>query len=228
MSEQHPQDARRSASASDPRLDLRVSDAERNQVADELQRAAGDGRLDIDELEERLERAYAAKTYRDLQPLLFDLPSGYTATTAFPSAPSSAGSDVTPVGGRALHTRSQALLSETKRAGAWVVPRTYTVTAVLGNVHLDMTEAAFETTDATVVCTVLLGEVRILVRSDVSVLDETTPVLGEVKVKGHRHTAQPAPVGPTLILRGTVVLGSVTVQRPGTTTGWRHRWRHGT
>ena len=54
---------------------LRVSDEERHAVADLLRQVAGEGRLDLEELEERLERTYAAKTYGDLVPLTSDLPA---------------------------------------------------------------------------------------------------------------------------------------------------------
>jgi Domain of unknown function (DUF1707) len=54
--------------------DLRTSDAERERVVEALRTHAGEGRLDADELEERLERAYAARTRADLVPLLADLP----------------------------------------------------------------------------------------------------------------------------------------------------------
>jgi Domain of unknown function (DUF1707) len=52
----------------------RVSDADREAVADRLRTAAGDGRLDPDELEERVAAAYAARTRGDLLPLTADLP----------------------------------------------------------------------------------------------------------------------------------------------------------
>ena len=39
---------------------MRISDAERNKVAEILREAAGDGRIDLDELDERLEATYAA------------------------------------------------------------------------------------------------------------------------------------------------------------------------
>jgi uncharacterized protein DUF1707 len=54
---------------------LRASDAERERVAEALRRHHLDGRLDTEELQERLERAYAARTTGDLAPLLADLPS---------------------------------------------------------------------------------------------------------------------------------------------------------
>jgi len=53
---------------------MRISDADRERVAEVLRRAAGEGRLEIDELDERLGGAYAAKTYADLVPITVDLP----------------------------------------------------------------------------------------------------------------------------------------------------------
>jgi Domain of unknown function (DUF1707) len=53
---------------------LRASDAERERVIERLREHAGEGRLDIEELEQRIEGAYAAKTRGDLAALLDDLP----------------------------------------------------------------------------------------------------------------------------------------------------------
>jgi hypothetical protein len=55
-------------------MDLRVSDAERQEVADRLRSALDEGRLDLTEYDERLQSAYQAKTYRELKPLTADLP----------------------------------------------------------------------------------------------------------------------------------------------------------
>jgi Domain of unknown function (DUF1707) len=57
---------------------LRASDAEREQVATILRAAVTEGRLNLEEGDERLAKAYAA-TYRDdLRPLTEDLPDGGT------------------------------------------------------------------------------------------------------------------------------------------------------
>jgi Domain of unknown function (DUF1707) len=53
---------------------LRASDADRERVAAALRRHHLDGRLDTDELQDRLGACYAAKTQADLAPLLADLP----------------------------------------------------------------------------------------------------------------------------------------------------------
>jgi hypothetical protein len=53
---------------------LRVSDAERNEVAEKLSAHFADGRLDETEFKERLDAAMGAKTQGDLAGLFDDLP----------------------------------------------------------------------------------------------------------------------------------------------------------
>jgi Domain of unknown function (DUF1707) len=53
---------------------VRIGTAEREAAASALSEHFAAGRLDQDELEERLDRAYAAKTAADLDPLFQDLP----------------------------------------------------------------------------------------------------------------------------------------------------------
>jgi hypothetical protein len=54
---------------------LRASDADREAVAERLRQAAIEGRLEPDELEERLHAALRARTYGDLRRLHGDLPA---------------------------------------------------------------------------------------------------------------------------------------------------------
>jgi hypothetical protein len=61
-----------SAGSANPQL--RISDAERTEVADRLSRHYSDGRLDQAEFNERLDRAMKAKTQADLNGLFTDLP----------------------------------------------------------------------------------------------------------------------------------------------------------
>ncbi|MEU4551229.1 DUF1707 domain-containing protein [Micromonospora violae] len=58
----------------DGRDGMRASDSDRSAVADRLRVALNEGRLDLHEYDERLQRAYAARTYADLEVLLTDLP----------------------------------------------------------------------------------------------------------------------------------------------------------
>ena len=61
------------------RRQLRCADADREQLIEELRRHAGDGRLTLDELDERIELAYKAKTFSDLDVLVKDLPGSMPA-----------------------------------------------------------------------------------------------------------------------------------------------------
>ena len=56
----------------DPRL--RAGDGDRDAVAEQLREAHAEGRLTIEELEDRLDKTYAARTFADLAPLTADLP----------------------------------------------------------------------------------------------------------------------------------------------------------
>ncbi|GAA4922401.1 DUF1707 domain-containing protein [Actinoplanes utahensis] len=53
---------------------MRAGDQDRQRVADRLRVALDEGRLDLSEYDERVQQAYAAKTYADLDGLLDDLP----------------------------------------------------------------------------------------------------------------------------------------------------------
>ncbi len=63
---------RRSAS---PRADVRVGDRERAAAVERLAAHAAAGRLTVEELEQRAERAGGAVVRRDLDALLLDLPA---------------------------------------------------------------------------------------------------------------------------------------------------------
>src|SRR5215210_5611871 len=69
-----------------PEPTLRASDADREHHAELLREHAAQGRLTVDELEERLDRVYAARTHAELAPLVADLPRAPR-----PRAPRSAG-----------------------------------------------------------------------------------------------------------------------------------------
>src|SRR3954469_11883116 len=103
---------------------LRISDADRHRVAEILREAAGEGRLDIDELDQRLEATYAARTYADLVPITMDLPS-HPHPRPQPVRPPAATSPVV-VSGPAKESHA-AVLSGFSRTGVWVVPAQLTI-----------------------------------------------------------------------------------------------------
>ncbi|NVI87095.1 DUF1707 domain-containing protein [Actinomadura sp. BRA 177] len=57
-----------------PNPDVRASDADRDRVAASLREHCALGRITMDELQERLDSVYEAKTFGDLQAVTADLP----------------------------------------------------------------------------------------------------------------------------------------------------------
>ena len=73
-----------------PEPHLRASDADRAAVADVLGASMSTGRLTVAEYDDRLARAYAARTYAELAELTADLPPAPSAPAPSASAPASA------------------------------------------------------------------------------------------------------------------------------------------
>ena len=75
---------------------LRAADADRTAVADVLGRHMAAGRLTVAEYEERLTRAYAAKTYGELAELSTDLPDDAPVPAPASSGATVAARDASP------------------------------------------------------------------------------------------------------------------------------------
>jgi len=71
--------------------EMRVGDAEREAAAAELREHYASGRLTLDELNERIDKAFAAKTRGDLNVLMTDLPSRRSESAGTPGAPGAIG-----------------------------------------------------------------------------------------------------------------------------------------
>lgn len=200
----------------------RVSDAEREDVADLMRTAAGDGRLSFVELEERLEQVYNAKTYGELVEVSKDLPGG----PELPSAQQEQLHSTVPAarpGGvlQRASNRIQAFLSETKRTGPWLAPQNQEIRAVLGDVTLDYTEADVPYDEVYVDALAVLSDVKIRVPSNAVVHLDGSPVLGSVSEQGSREAGDADAGRPTTFhIKGTAILGEIKVRR-GPTLGKR-------
>src|ERR1700726_1137008 len=111
------------APAGDGRGALRVSHEDRDQVAEALRVAAGDGRLSSDELDERLERGLTARTYDELAGLAAVLGGG-----------------VAPAPAKEL-IKIRVTSGHSQRVGRWTVPARMDLYARSGHIKLDFTEA---------------------------------------------------------------------------------------
>ncbi len=188
---------------------LRISDEDRHKVAEVLRQAAGEGRIDLDELDQRLEAAYAAKTYGELVPITVDLPvAGRTPATAPRPVPLGQ-----PTGAR--YSGSLAIMSETKRVGAWVVEDQHSAFALMGSVVLDLRQAQFESNEVTINASAVMGEVKVIVNAGTSVVVQGAGLMGEFTEQRPRVPYDAGLGGPVVRLRGFALMGSVHVQRKG-------------
>jgi hypothetical protein len=185
---------------------LRVSDADRHRVAELLREAAGEGRLDLDELDERLAAAYAAKTYADLVPITVDLPAHPHATPPAAPARSNLPASVT-------HDSSLAIMSETKRLGAWLVPSEHRAAAFMGGVKLDLREATFTAPETVIVANAVMGGVDIVVDPYTHVVVEGVGIMGEFSQARDKVPAQITPDSPVVRVKGFALMAAVTVVR---------------
>ena len=132
---------------------LRISDQDRHQVAEVLREAAGEGRIDLDELDERLDATYAARTYADLVPITLDLPA--TPATRLPDRP--AAPTPSPVVPGPAEERHLAILGGLDRKGVWVVPQHLPVVAFMGGADLDLRQAQFAAREVTITINAVMG-----------------------------------------------------------------------
>jgi hypothetical protein len=189
--------------------EMRASHADREQIADILRAAAGDGRLDIDELEQRLEQVYAAKTYGDLEPIVRDLPLGRTPAVRRGDAVA------TPrdrIGGVASGSTAIAIFGGSERKGHWVVPSQFSAFAMFGGVDLDLREAKFETPEVRITAVAICGGIDIKVPPDVVVQVEGAGIFGGFARPG--DAPPPPPGAPIVRVDGVAIFGGVDVKYP--------------
>jgi hypothetical protein len=171
-------------------LEARASDADRERVVDLLREHAGAGRLDIEELSERIDRAYAARTAVELRELVGDL--------AVPSR-------------RKPARWTAAVMGEATREGIWRVPRKTSVLVLMGSARVDLRRAVLEEAETTITVWLSMGEATLVVPEEAEV-ELTGFVLmgGKRLVEPHEP---PSPGAPFIRVRAMGSLGDVKVIR---------------
>lgn len=181
---------------------LRASDQDRDRTAEVVRQAATEGRLDLEEMEQRLEQVFAAKTYGDLVRVTRDLPNaqGGPGESGTPThLPAQGPSEIS------------ATLSSEKQDGEWLVPERLRVRAICGEVKVDFTEATLPH-QVTVDAQVLIGEVTLYVPDDVAVVfDNGSTVLAS---RENKTATEPRPGTPVIRVVGSVVLGELVARPP--------------
>jgi len=187
---------------------VRISDADRQRVADLLRDAAGEGRLEIDELEERLEVAWNAKVAGDLVPLLDDLPAGQAPATSPPQRRE-------PRGELARHDHSVAIMGGKDRRGPWEIGATHTAVAMMGGVDLDLREARFASHETEIAAIVVMGGIDVIVGPDVRVVVDGIGIMGAFDEAKPQVPAELSDDSPVVRVRGLAIMGAVEVKRKG-------------
>jgi len=190
------------------RSQLRISDQDRHRVAEVLREAAGEGRIDLDELDERLGATYAARTYADLVPITLDLPAATTAQ--LPTRPAAPPAPVVPGPAEERHL---AILGGLDRKGVWVVPQHLTVTAFLGGADLDLRQAQFAAREVTITVNAFMGGADIKVNPQTHVIMEGVGILGGYSGPSDDVPAELTVDSPVVRIRGVAVMGGVSVTR---------------
>jgi hypothetical protein len=182
----------------------RMSDVDREMVAERLRRAVGEGRLTLDEFEQRVAGVLAARTFGEVEPFVADLPGG----PVLPPAPERA----------ELRTTAASL----KRRGRWVVARHLQVTARAGSVKLDFTDALIAHQRVEIELDVSAGSTVLVLPPGASVdIDSVEFVAGSSHVRGVPTTS----LGGSerhFVVRGKQRAGGLVVRYQR--RFWRWRW----
>jgi DUF1707 SHOCT-like domain len=131
---------------------IRVSDQDRDGVAQRLQQAFAEGRLDDAEFDNRMRAALTARTSADLEVLTTDLP----AASAVQAAPAT-------VPDRKPGRRVLAYKSSIRRAGRWRVPGRFTSVIYKGSGWLDLRAAELTGPVTTIMAIAYKSRVDVLV-----------------------------------------------------------------
>jgi hypothetical protein len=115
-----------------PEPQMRAADADREAVARRLGEHMAAGRLTTDEYEDRVARAYAARTFGELAELTADLPTGRGSSPAAPPQPAGACGPWSPWNSRSWHRATWASWTST----ALIVTTIWLITSLASGAFL--------------------------------------------------------------------------------------------
>ena len=198
---------------------LRVSHEDRDQVAEAIRVAAGDGRLTADELDERLERALSARTYDDLAVLVADLPAAGTALAPLPGPLAAVlPGAVAPAPPKEL-IKIHVTSGHSERVGRWTVPERMDLKVSSGHVTVDFTEAVISQPTLHIDAEVRSGHITLITKPGIAVdLDDVAVRSGQVKVRA--PWGDHVPVFLRVTVAGTCGSGHI-VARPRRRSFWQ-------
>ncbi len=175
-----------------------AADTDRIQIAQLLAYAAEQGRLQLNEYEDRLTRAYAATTYQELDQLSADLPGAAVSPRR--------GGNCNP----APSTLLLALLSGFERRGRWNVPKKLTTLTLWGSGVLDLRYADFTSTEVEIHAYSIMGVQTILLPPEINVEIDGRGIMGNFDREVAREGSRGA---PNVKIQGFSFWGGVGIKR---------------
>ncbi|WP_234435000.1 MULTISPECIES: DUF1707 domain-containing protein [Streptomyces] len=188
--------------------EMRVSDADRERVAELLRDAYAEGRLDADEHAERIEAAYAAKTFGELAPLTRDLPARPLSFEKQPLGAAPASSAPQPPA-RQESPSVVAIFGGASRKGRWRVGSHLKAFAAFGGVEIDLSDAVFESPEVEIVVMAMFGGVEVRVPENVSLHGGGVGLFGGFDV---REQTAADPYAPVVRVKGLAMFGGCTAK----------------
>ncbi len=184
-----------------PLPQIRASDADRERVAERLRHAAGDGQLTVQELDERLDLVYAARTQADLAPLTADLQAAATPVSRTFAVRRGGG------GSRWL----VAVMGGCDRKGRWRLAERATNVNVMGGSDLDLNQVELASDEVELTVLAVMGGSDIRVPEGLNVEVSELAIMGANSVDVGEQ--RPHPGGPVLRLRLLSIMGGIDVKR---------------
>ena len=189
---------------------LRASDADREQVATVLSTAYAEGRLTLEEHDERIDQLMAAKTFDDLIPITRDLVIVGTPTPV-PAPKATSRFTIDTTGQQSEPDRMIAIFGGVTRNGRWRVRKNIQSLTLFGGTDLDLRDAIFEAPVVEISGFWCFGGLDIKVPEGIEVRDQTAGIFGGTDV---RDIGDPVPGAPTLVIKGVSLFGGVSVHGP--------------
>ena len=181
-------------------------------MADRLREAAAQGQITMDELEERLETTYSAKTFGDLVPVTADLPA-HTGPGAYVPTPVAAPAPSRIGGTPDRRHWSVAVMSGASRKGRWTVPAKYTSVAFMGGVDIDLREATFAQQETVIHVFAMMGGIEIQVPEGVEVRIDAFGFMGGVDGDSARSSNPNDTSAPVVRVVGLAFMGGIGISR---------------
>ena len=177
----------------------RAADADREAIAEILRVAAAEGRIDFEELDDRLGQAYSAKTYGQLRALVADLPAQPALLPQHDAVPEP--------GTLVLKTKTPNI----KQSGRWAVPRRITAETTTGFITIDFTQAACAHREVAVEAVTRSGWIRLILPEGWAArIGPSSTNTSHISNKA-AETADPG--APTVIVTGHPATGYIKIKQ---------------